>query len=62
MNALRLRLAALKPQGLTMFTKPIMVAVALATTLEQIAYKLGHPFPYVGAEVLIAWILFDRLA
>jgi hypothetical protein len=33
MNALRLRLAALKPQGLTMFTKPIMVAVALATTL-----------------------------
>jgi hypothetical protein len=30
--------------------------------LQQTACKLGHPFLYVGAEVLIAWILFDRPA
>jgi hypothetical protein len=33
-----------------------------AGLLQQTACKLGHPFLYVGAEVLIAWILFDRPA
>ena len=32
------------------------------TTLQQTACKLGQPFLYIGAEVLIAWILFDRPA
>jgi hypothetical protein len=30
--------------------------------LQQTACKLGQPFLYIGAEVLIAWILFDRPA
>jgi hypothetical protein len=30
--------------------------------LQQTACKLGYPFLYIGAEVLIAWILFDRSA
>ena len=34
----------------------------LCMTLQHTACKLGHPFLYIGAEVLIAWILFDRPA
>ena len=34
----------------------------LFNALQQAACKLGHPFLCGGAEVLIAWILFDRLA
>jgi hypothetical protein len=30
--------------------------------LQQTACKLRLPFLYIGAEVLIAWILFDRPA
>jgi SRSO17 transposase len=35
---------------------------AASAPLQQTAGKLGHPFPYDGAEVFIAWFLFDRLA
>src|SRR4051812_34075245 len=43
------------PQGCVRYRRAAM-------SLQQTACKLGHPFLYIGAEVLIAWILFDRPA
>ena len=40
----------------------IEVPSRVIAALQQTACKLGHPFLYIGAEVLIARILFDRPA
>jgi hypothetical protein len=36
--------------------------VGSASIYSKPTYELGHPFRYIGAEVLIGWILFDRPA